>query len=69
VRGDHVKAELLNQPRQPWRLTFGEVEHESRQRSGVDDRMLEWTLEASTNEPGVESIVAVFHENGALRES
>jgi hypothetical protein len=50
-------------------LTFGQVEHEPRERCGVDDRVLEWTLEASTNEPGVERIVAVFDEHGALCES
>jgi hypothetical protein len=69
VRGYHVKAELLHQARQPWRLTLGQIQHEPRQRGGVDDWMLERALEASSNEPGVERIVAVFHENGALRES
>jgi hypothetical protein len=68
VRRGHVKAELLHQPRQPWRLTFRQVEHQPGERGGVDDRMLEWALETSTNEPGVERIVAVLDENGALRE-
>ena len=65
----HVKAELLHQPRQPRRLTFGEVEHKPCQRRGVDDWMLEWTFEAATNQPRVERIVAVFDENSALGEA
>jgi hypothetical protein len=69
VRRGHVKAKLLHQPREARRLTFGKVEHEPRQRRGVDDRMLERALEASTDEPGVERIVAVLDENGALGES
>ena len=69
MRGSHVKTELLHQPRQPRRLTFGEVEHKPCQRRGVDDRMLEWAFEATTNEPGVERIVAVFDENSALGEA
>jgi hypothetical protein len=67
--GGDIKSELLHQARQPWCLTFGEVEHEPRQRRGVDDRMLERALEASTNEPGVKRIVAVFDEDGALSET
>jgi hypothetical protein len=31
--------------------------------------MFEWALEATTNEPGVERIVAVFDENSALGEA
>jgi hypothetical protein len=69
VRRGHVKAELLNQARQPRRLPFGQVQHEPRQGGGVDDRMLERALETSTNEPGVERIVAVFDQNSSLGES
>jgi hypothetical protein len=50
-------------------LTFGKLEHKPRQRRGVDDRMLERALEASTDEPGVERIMAVLHEDSALGES
>jgi hypothetical protein len=69
MRWGHVKAKLLNQSSQPWRLTFRKVEHEPCERRGVDDRMLERALEATTDQPGVERIVAVLDENGALCES
>jgi hypothetical protein len=69
VRRRHVETELLHQARQPRRLTFGKVEHEPGQRRRVDDRMLEWTFEAATNEPGVERIMAVLDENRAVSES
>jgi hypothetical protein len=69
VCGCHVKSELLHQARQPRSLAFRQVQYQPGQRRGVDDRMLERALEASTNEPGVKCIVAVFDENGALGES
>jgi hypothetical protein len=64
-----IEAEFLDQPRQPWRLALGQLEHETRQRGGVDDRMLERALQAAPHEPGVEGIVAVLDEHRALRET
>ncbi|HEV2035261.1 MAG TPA: hypothetical protein VGU71_13860 [Candidatus Dormibacteraeota bacterium] len=64
----HVEAELLHQPGQPGRLAFGQLEHKPRQRRSVDDRMLEWTLEPTTDQPGIERVVAVLNEHRPLSE-
>ncbi len=69
MRGRHVEAELLDKPRQPWSLALGQLEHQSRERGGVDDRMLEGALQAPADEPRVESVMAVLDENGGLREA
>jgi hypothetical protein len=64
----HVQAQLLDQPREPWGLALGQLEHEPGQSGGIDDRMLQRALEPATHEPGVERVVAVLDEDGALRE-
>jgi len=64
-----IEAQLLDQPRQPWRLAFGQLENEPRQRGRVDDRMLERALQAASHEPGVEGIVAVLDEHRPLPET
>jgi hypothetical protein len=64
----HVQAQLLDQPREAWSLPLRQVEHQPGKRGGVDDRMLQRALEPATHEPGVERVVAVLHEDGALRE-
>ncbi|MDQ6879025.1 MAG: hypothetical protein M3082_15330 [Candidatus Dormibacteraeota bacterium] len=69
VGGRHVEAQLLNQPRKPRGLPLGEIEHQPGQGRGVDDRMLERALEPPTDEPRVESVVAVLDENGTLCEA
>ena len=60
-----VEAELGDQPGESRGLAFGKVEHEARQRSGVDDRVLERALEAAADEPGVECVMAVLDEDRA----
>ena len=65
----HVEAKLLHQPSQPGGLTLGEVEHQPGQGRGVDDRMLERAFKPATNEPAVESVVAVLDEHRALGET
>jgi hypothetical protein len=64
-----IEAQLLDQPRQPWRLTLGQVEHEPRQGRRVDDGMLERALQAAPHQPGVEGIVAVLDQHRPLRET
>jgi hypothetical protein len=69
MRRRHVEGEHLDKHRQAGCLALGQLEHESRQGGGVDDRMLERALEASSDEPRVERVVAVLDEHGSLRET
>jgi hypothetical protein len=69
VRGRDVDPELGYQAGQARRLAFRKVEDEARKRGRVDDRVLERALEASADEPGVEGVVAVLDQDGALREA
>jgi hypothetical protein len=66
MRRSDVEGELFDQARQPGRLTPGQVQHQSRQRGGVDDRVLERALEAATHKPRVEGVVAVLDQDGAV---
>jgi hypothetical protein len=68
VRRRDVERQLLDQARKAGRLAFRQVEDEPRESRGVDDRMLERTLEPSPNEPCVERVVAVLDQDRALRE-
>ena len=68
MRGGDVERQHLDQPRQPRRLTLGQVEDEARQRGGVDDRVLERALEPAADQPGVEGVVAVLDQDGAMGE-
>ena len=65
----HIEAKLVNKTREPRGLAFREVEHETRKRGGVDDRMLERALQPAPHEPGVERVVAVLDQDRALRET
>jgi len=67
-RGD-IQAKLLDEPGQARRLAFRQVEDEARQRGGVDDRVLQRTLQATSDQPRVECVVAVLDEHGTLRET
>jgi len=67
--GLDVDAKLLDELRQAWRLTLRQVEHESRERGGVDDRMLEGALQAAAHEPGVECVMAVLDQHRGLRKT
>jgi hypothetical protein len=69
VRGRDVQAQLLHQSGEPWRLALGQLEDQSREARGVDDRVLERAFEAAAHEPGVKRVVAVLDQNRALREA
>jgi hypothetical protein len=69
VRRGDIEPKLLDQPSEAGRLTLGQVEDESSQRRGVDDRVLEGALQPAADEPGVERVVAVLDENRALGEA
>ena len=69
MRGRHVELEHLDEPGQTGRLALGELEHEPRQRGGVDDRVLERAFQTSTHKPRVEGVVAVLDEDGAMSEA
>jgi hypothetical protein len=69
MRRRHIEAEHLDEPGQAGRLTLGEVEHESGQCGGIDDRVLKRAFQASTHKPRIERVMAVLDEHGALRET
>jgi hypothetical protein len=64
-RGD-VQPQQLDQTREARCLALRKVEHQARECGGVDDRVLQRALEAAADEPGVERVVAVLHQHGAL---
>jgi len=64
-----VEVQQLDQRGEPRRLPLGELEHQPRQPGCVDDRMLERALESAPDEPGVERVVAVLDQDGALGET
>src|SRR5438309_11720758 len=67
-RGD-IEAKLSDEARQPGGLPFREVEHQTRQRGRVEDRMLERALQAAPDQPGVERVMAVLDQDRALRKA
>jgi len=69
VRRRHVQLEHLDEPGEAGGLSLGELEHQARQRGGVDDRVLERALEAPAHQPRVERVMAVLDEHGALSET
>ena len=69
MRGLDVEPELVDEAAQARNLTLWDLEDEPGQRARVDDRVLERALQAAADEPGVEGVVAVFHEHSALREA
>jgi hypothetical protein len=64
-----VEPKHLDEPGQAGRLALGQVEHQSRQRGGVDDRVLEGALQAAPDQPCVEGVVAVLDQDRGLRET
>jgi hypothetical protein len=66
MRRRHVQFQHLDEAGQTGRLTLGQVEHEPREGGGVDDRMLEGTLQASAHQPGVECVMAVLDQHRTL---
>jgi hypothetical protein len=69
MRRHHLELELGDQPGQAWRLPFRQVEHHASEGCGVDDRMLQGTFKAATDEPGIERVVTVLDEHGAVGET
>jgi hypothetical protein len=69
VRWSDVEVKLFDESGKTWRLALRQVEDEPREGGGVDDRMLERALQAATDQPRVEGVVAVLDQNGALRET
>ena len=67
-RGD-VDAEVGDQPGESGHLALRQLHHEAGQCRRVDDRMLERALQATADQPGVESVMAVLHEHGAVGET
>jgi hypothetical protein len=67
-RGD-VEPKLLDQARESRSLALGELQHKTRESRGVDDRMQQRALQAAAHQPGIERIVAVFDQDGALGEA
>ncbi len=69
MRWSHVELQHLDEARQARGLAFWKVEHEPGQCGGVDDRVLERAFQASTDEPGVERVMAVLDQNRPLSET
>ena len=69
MRGRDVELELADQPAQSGHLTLGDFQDQTRERGGVDDRMLERALQAAPDKPGVERVVAVLDEHSPVRKS
>jgi hypothetical protein len=65
----HVETEFLHEAGQARCLSLGQVEHERRQRRGVDNGVGQRTLQPTAHEPCVEGVVAVLDEDSALREA
>ena len=63
MRRQHLDLERLHQPGEPRRLAGRQLEHEPRQRGGVDDRVLERTVQPAADQPGVEGVVAVLNQD------
>jgi hypothetical protein len=64
-----LHAQFLHEPRQPRRLAAGQLEHQARERGGVDDGVVERPLEPAAHEPGVEGVMAVLHQDRAVRKT
>jgi len=65
----HIETKFLDKAGEAGRLTLRQVENQSSQRRGVDDRMLERAFEPTADEPRVECVVAVLDKNRGLGEA
>ena len=65
----HIQPELLHEAGEPRRLPLWQLEHKPGKSRRVDDRMLQRALEPPPNQPGVEGIVAVLDQDGAMGEA
>jgi hypothetical protein len=68
MRGCDVEPEVGHEPGEAWHLPLGDLQHQPRQSRGVDDWVLERALQATSDEPGVERVVAVLDEHRAVGE-
>ena len=64
-----VQAKLIDQTRETGGLAFGQIQHQPREGGRVDDRVLERALQPAPHEPGVERVVAVLDQDGAVRKA
>ena len=69
MRRRDIESEVLDQPCQSRRLSLGKLQNQAGQRRRVDDRVLEWALQAPADEPGVESVVAVLDQHGTVSKT
>jgi len=69
VRRRDVERQLGDEALQAGHLTFRNLHDQAGQRCGVDDRMLERALEPAADQPRVEGVVAVLHQDRGLREA
>ena len=69
MRRCDVESKLLDKAGESGRLSLGEIEHQSSQRGGVDDRMLERAFQPAADEPRVERVVAVLDQHRRLGEA
>src|SRR6266567_5125010 len=69
VGGSDVEAELFHEPGEARRLSLGQLEDEPCERGRVDDRMLERAFQPAPDQPGVERVMAVLDQHGAMREA
>jgi hypothetical protein len=69
VGRDDRHLERLDDAGQARRLSLGQVEHEPRQRRGVQDRVAERRAQPAGDQVGVEGVVAVLHQHRAPGEA
>jgi hypothetical protein len=69
VSGRDVEREKLDQLRKAGGLALRKLQHQTRESRRVDDRVFERALQASTDEPRVERVVAVLDKHCAMCEA
>jgi hypothetical protein len=69
VRRRDIERELLDKSGESRCLALRKVQHEAREGRCVDDRVLERALQPSTDEPGVERVMAVLDQHGGVRKT
>ncbi len=66
--GFGTESQLGHQPGQAGGLAGGQVEHQARQRRGVEDRVLERRPQSPAKQPGVEGVMAVLDQDSPARK-
>jgi hypothetical protein len=69
MRRRDVQSQLLDKPGKARGLTLRKVQDEAREGRRVDDRVLERALQAATDKPRVERVMAVLDQHRAVRET